>query len=54
MWVALAHGYDRTGAIAECINACETAIALGADVVELGELRARKLREQPAEIENVA
>ena len=54
VWVALAHGYDRTGAIAECINACETAIALGADVVELGELRARKLREQPAEIENVA
>lgn len=51
VWTALAHSHDRTGGIAECINACETAIALGGDPVELGELRARKLREQPEELQ---
>lgn len=53
-WTALAHALDRTGAIADCVDACEHAIALGADPIELGELRAYKLREQPPEIENVA
>lgn len=53
-WTALAHALDRTGAVADCIAACEHAIALGADPVELSELRARKRREQPPEIENVA
>ncbi|MGH2905633.1 MAG: tetratricopeptide repeat protein [Solirubrobacterales bacterium] len=54
VWTAFAHALDRTGAIAECIMACEHAIAIGADALELGELRARKVREQPPEIENVA
>lgn len=53
-WTALAHAYDRTGAIAESINACDRALSLGADPIELGELRLRKLREQPAEIDRVA
>lgn len=50
VWTALAHGLDRTGNIADCVAACETAIALGGDPVELGELRVRKLHEQPGEI----
>ncbi len=50
VWTALAHGLDRTGNVADCIAACEHAIALGGDPVELGELRARKLREQPEEL----
>lgn len=50
VWTALAHALDRSGAIADCIAACEHAIAIGGDPVELGELRERKLREQPAEI----
>jgi tetratricopeptide (TPR) repeat protein len=54
VWIALAHALDRTGAIADCIAACEHGIVLGGDPIELGELRARKLREQPAEIERVA
>ena len=54
VWTALAHALDRSGAIAECIAACEDALALGADPIEIGELRARKLREQPAEIDRVA
>jgi tetratricopeptide (TPR) repeat protein len=51
VWTAIAHGLDRTGNIADCIAACEHAIALGGDPVELGELRAHKLSQQPAEIE---
>lgn len=51
VWTAIAHGLDRTGNTAECVAACEHAIAIGGDAVELGELRARKLSEQPAEIE---
>lgn len=54
VWTALAHALDRTGAINDCIAACEQAIILGANPVEIGELRARKLREQPAEIDRVA
>ncbi len=54
VWTALAHALDRTDAIAECIAACENALTLGADPVEIGELRSRKLREQPAEIDRVA
>lgn len=54
VWTALAHALDRTGAINDCIAACEQAIVLGANPVEIGELRARKLREQPAEIDRVA
>lgn len=54
VWTALAHALDRTGAINDCIAACEQAIILGANPVEVGELRARKLREQPAEIDRVA
>lgn len=50
VWTALAHGLDRTGNVADCITACEHAITLGADPVELGELRERKLHEQPAEL----
>lgn len=50
VWTALAHGLDRTGSIADCIAACEHAIVLGGDPIELGELRARKLHEQHAEI----
>ena len=50
VWTALAHGLDRTGNIADCIAACEHAIAIGGDPVELGELRLRKLHEQPAEL----
>ncbi|MFY9489116.1 MAG: J domain-containing protein [Solirubrobacterales bacterium] len=53
-WTALAHALDRTGALAESIDACQTAIALGGDTIELGELLARKLRERPAEIDRVA
>ncbi|MBI4896837.1 MAG: hypothetical protein HY827_00530 [Actinobacteria bacterium] len=53
-WTAMAHALDRTGATADCIAACDRALALGGDAVELGELRARKLREQPAEIDRVA
>lgn len=51
VWTAIAHGLDRTGNVADCVAACEHAIAIGGDPVELGELRARKLAEQPAEIE---
>lgn len=51
VWTAIAHALDRTGNIADCIAACEHAIALGADAVELGDLRARKLHEQPGELE---
>jgi tetratricopeptide (TPR) repeat protein len=54
VWTALAHALDRTGAIAECIVACENALTLGANPVEMGELRARKLREEPAIIDRVA
>ena len=54
VWTALAHALDRTGAIAECVVACENALTLGANPVEMGELRARKLREEPAIIERVA
>jgi tetratricopeptide (TPR) repeat protein len=54
VWTALAHALDRTGAISECVIACENALTLGANPVEMGELRARKLREQPAEIDRVA
>lgn len=54
VWTALAHALDRTGSINDCIAACEQAIILGANAVEVGELRARKLREQPAEIDRVA
>lgn len=50
VWTALAHGLDRTGNIADCIAACETAITLGGDAVELGDLRNRKLHEQPDEL----
>lgn len=50
VWTALAHGLDRTGNIADCVAACEHAIAIGGDPVELGELRARKLAEQPGEL----
>jgi tetratricopeptide (TPR) repeat protein len=50
VWTALAHGLDRTGNIADCIAACEHAIAIGGDVVELGELRARKMAQQPGEL----
>jgi tetratricopeptide (TPR) repeat protein len=48
VWTALAHGLDRTGSVADCVAACEHAIAIGADAVELGELRQRKLHEQHA------
>lgn len=51
VWTALAHGLDRTGNTADCIAACEHAIAIGGDPIELGELRARKLTEQPGELE---
>lgn len=54
VWTALAHALDRTGATNDCIAACEQAIVLGANAVEVGELRARKMREQPAEIDRVA
>lgn len=50
VWTAIAHGLDRTGNIADCIAACEHAIVIGGDPVELGELRLRKLHEQPAEL----
>lgn len=50
VWTAIAHGLDRTGKIADCIAACEHAIAIGGDPIELGELRQRKLHEQPGEI----
>jgi tetratricopeptide (TPR) repeat protein len=50
VWTAIANGLDRTGNIADCIAACEHAIVIGADPIELGELRARKLHEQPAEL----
>lgn len=50
VWTALAHGLDRTGNIADCIAACEHALVIGGDPVELGELRQRKLHEQPGEI----
>jgi tetratricopeptide (TPR) repeat protein len=52
VWTALAHSLDRTGATADCIAACEQAIVLGGDAIELGELRARKLHDQPGEIED--
>lgn len=51
VWTAIAHALDRTGNIADCVAACEHAIAIGGDPVELGELRARKLHEQPGELE---
>lgn len=51
VWTALAHGLDRTGSIADCIAACEHAIVIGGDPVELGELRARKLHEQHAQLD---
>ncbi len=54
VWTAIAHGLDRTGNIADCIAACEHAIAIGGDPVELGDLRQRKLHEQPGEIEGVS
>lgn len=54
VWTALAHALDRSGAHKECIEACETALAIGADPVELGDLRTKKLHEQPAEIDRVA
>ena len=54
VWTTLAHALDRTGAVADCVMACERGIALGGDPIELGELRARKLAEQPAEIDRVA
>lgn len=50
VWTALAHGLDRSGNIADCIAACEHAIAIGGDPIELGELRAHKLRERPDEL----
>lgn len=53
-WTALAHALDRSGANADCIAACDRALALGGEPIELGELRARKAREQPAEIDRVA
>ncbi|MFT4048316.1 MAG: hypothetical protein QM648_00580 [Solirubrobacterales bacterium] len=54
VWTAIAHALDRTGNIADCIAACEHGIAIGGDPVELGELRQRKLHEQPGEIEGVS
>jgi tetratricopeptide (TPR) repeat protein len=51
VWTAVAHALDRTGNIADCVTACEQGIALGGNAVELGELRARKLLQQPGEIE---
>lgn len=53
-WTALAHALDRTGATADCVSACDRALALGGNPIEIGELRARKLREQPVEIDRVA
>lgn len=53
-WTALAHALDRTGAVADCVAACDRALALGANPIEIGELRARKLRDQPVEIDRVA
>ncbi|MGB3952121.1 MAG: hypothetical protein WBK99_03125 [Solirubrobacterales bacterium] len=53
-WTAFAHALDRCGAIADSIAACDRALELGGDPIELNELRARKLRERPAEIDRVA
>lgn len=50
VWTAIAHALDRTGNIADCVAACEHAIALGGDPVELGDLRQRKLHQQPGEL----
>ena len=52
-WVAYALELDRSGAIAECIAACDRALALETRPV-ITQLRERKLREKPAEIERVA
>ncbi|MBI5311277.1 MAG: hypothetical protein HZB14_09695 [Actinobacteria bacterium] len=54
VWTAYAHALDRTGANADCVAACEHALVLGADQIEIGDLLARKLHEQPAEIDRVA
>jgi tetratricopeptide (TPR) repeat protein len=50
VWTAIAHGLDRTGNIADCIAACEHAIVLGGDAIELGDMRERKLHAQHAEL----
>lgn len=54
VWTAFAHALDRTGATAECVAACEHALVLGADEIEIGDLLARKIHERPAEIDRVA
>lgn len=54
VWTAYAHALDRTGATAECVTACERALVLGADEIEIGDLLARKIHERPGEIDRVA
>lgn len=54
VWTAYAHALDRTGATADCITACEHALVLGADEIEIGDVLARKLHDRPAEIDRVA
>lgn len=52
-WALYAIALDRTGASAECVIACDRALAIG-DQPEITTLRARKLAERPAELQPAA
>ncbi len=53
-WTALATALDRSGARAACLEACDRALALGADQGEIGAILLRRRREAPEGIESAA